>query len=458
MAEEASQADSVPAQEEFPYTEVLTARKFAKDHEGMIKYAAELGWLTYDGCRWAQDNICEVERLARDTVRGLYAMASKEETTSERLKMVSWAKRQDCRRGIENMLALARSEFGVTCRADIFDRNPWLLNTASGIVDLKTGALSAHSSESYLTRLAPAFYLNSIVCPKWITFLDRCMGGNLELIDYLQRVLGYTLTGSTEEQCVFIHYGSGANGKSTFLEITRAVFGDYAMNASAETFMSRKGSGPRSDLARLRGARFVSASETESGHKMAEAMVKALSGGDTITARPLYKTEIEFKPQFKVHIGTNHKPKIAGTDPAIWRRIRLVPWLVTIPPEERIKDLAETIVKEESSGILAWMIQGAMLWQQYGLADPQPVLSATEDYRAEEDVLGEFLSERTTENPSLRGRGLYSAYVAWCREMGNQQLTSRNFSNSMRDRGFEPGRDHSGRFFDGIGLLPVEQS
>lgn len=423
-------------------TEVGASALFAHQHRDRLRFANQFGWLYWDYTRWKRDTDGVVERLARETIRSIYYMASLA-SDKERDKLARWAKALDGNKGINAMLSLARSELALVRSADLFDRNPYLLNTGSGIVDLKTGGLVPNDPDAMMTKVAPAFYNPDGRCPQWLNFLDTVMGGNLALIEYLQRVGGYTLTGDTGEQCLFLLFGSGANGKSTFLEVLWRLMGDYANKAQPETFMSRFGDGPRTDVARLRGARFVSTVETEDGKRLAEGLVKQLTGGDAIVARFLYKDEFEFVPQFKLFLATNHKPTIRSTDYAIWRRIRLIPFVVQIPEDRRIKNLALKLVQEEGPAIMAWLVQGCLEWQSRGLCDPDEVKAATADYRNEQDILQPFISDCCVIDTRGRVEGLYRRYTAWCSANGEEAINSKRFTGLLKERGVTPlGKGH----------------
>ena len=353
-----------------PATDIGNAARFAQDHHDQILYSQTLGWMVWDGMRWHRDDTGEVERLARDTLARLAAEAVR---TGDK-KLASWATRSANKSRIDAMVSLGQSEIGIARRSEIFDANPRVFNTASGLIELKTGECRPTEPGDYVTMAAPVFYRREAECPVWLTFLDRVLGGNLDLIEFLQRAVGYSLTGLTIEQCLFLLYGSGANGKTTLLEALRGILGNYAQQTPTETLLLRGngGSGIPNDLARLRGARLVCATEIEDGHRLAESLVKQLTGGDTITARFLHREFFEFRPQFKLWIATNHKPMIRGTDYAIWRRIRLVPFEVQIPPEERDAELPAKLAAE-STGILAWAVEGCLQWQKKGLDAPEAV-------------------------------------------------------------------------------------
>jgi putative DNA primase/helicase len=350
------------------------------------------------------------------------------------------------------MLALAQSELGIAAAISAFDRDPYQLNTHSGTVNLRTMELAPHDPGTLITKLAPVFFDPAAHCPRWLNLLDRIMGGDCDRIDFLQRAFGYSLTGDSSEQVIFILHGSGANGKSTLLETMRAVIGDYSMNAPAEALMVKQAGAVSNDIARLRGARFVTAVETGSEGRLAEPLIKQMSGTDTITARFLYKEPIEFRPTFKLWLATNHRPTITGSDYAIWRRIRLLPFDVTIPPGDRDKQLPQKLLSE-SRGILAWALRGCQAWLSKGLGECGAVQAATEVYRTEMDPLTDFLADRCVLGAGLRAHGLYGEYERWCRDSGMRDaLSAVAFKRLLESRGYRSSRDWQGRYFEGLGL------
>jgi putative DNA primase/helicase len=260
--------------------------------------------------------------------------------------------------------------------------------------------------------------------------------------------VGYALTGITWEQVLFFLYGLGANGKSTFLEVIQTMLGDYATQTTSETFMlKRHGSPISNDVADLRGARFVSAVEIESGRRMAEVLIKQMTGGDRLKARFLYSEHFEFKPEFKIFLAANHKPVIQGTDTAIWRRIRLIPFTVQIPEIEQDRELPDKL-KAELPGILNWAIEGCINWQNHGLTPPQAVQDATQNYRQEMDTLADFLAECCIMAPetSALAADLYKKYCGWAEENGEKKPFSQKvFGTALAERGFERTRAHGGK-------------
>jgi P4 family phage/plasmid primase-like protien len=312
--------------------------------------------------------------------------------------------------------------------------------------------------EDLITKLAPVEFDPNATCPIWEKFLAEVTGGGMELQEYLQRAVGYSLTGQTNEQVLFLLYGTGANGKSTFLETLRYVFGDYAQTADFSTFTASKGNGPRNDIARLRGARFVTANEGEHGARMAESLIKQVTGTDTISARFLYSESFEFTPQFKLWLATNHKPLITGTEGGIWRRINLVPFTVQIPEKHRDRNLLAKL-KAEANGILLWAYNGFCEYQKQGLNPPQVVTQATSQYRTEQDAIASFLAENCVLLPTIKSkaRELYSTYKKWAEESGEQIMSERNFKKALTERGYAQQRTERGLFWNGIGIIDQDQ-
>jgi putative DNA primase/helicase len=357
------------------------------------------------------------------------------------------------------MIRLATSEPGIPVLLEQLDADPWLFNVVNGTIDLRTGILRPARREDLITKLAPVIYDPDARCPTWERFLQQIMAGNTALITFLQRAIGYGLTGVTSEQVLLLLYGTGANGKSTFLEVLRALFGDYARQAEFATFLARTSDAVRNDLARLAGARFVTAVEAASGRRLDEALIKQLTGGDPITARFLYQEFFEFTPQFKLFLATNHKPVIRGTEHAIWRRIRLIPFEVTIPQAQQDRTLPDKL-RAELPGILAWAVQGCLAWQRDGLPMPTEVHQATETYREEMDTFGLFLADYCIVDPTDPTRRattgeLFDAYLTWCRQNGEHfQLTKTHFGMRLGERGLTPIRLGKERGWAGIALAP----
>jgi putative DNA primase/helicase len=315
------------------------------------------------------------------------------------------------------MLALAATEPEVALRGGDFDRDPWLLNVANGTLDLRTGALRLHRPEDQLTKVAPVAYDAAATAPRWERFLREVTGDDPAMIAFLQRSVGYGLTGNTGEECVFFLYGTGANGKTKFLETLRALLGDYALNANFAMLLDmgkRSSAAASPDIARLRGARFVTAVEAPGGKPFDETVVKQIVGGDTLTARHLYHEEFEFVPAFKLFLAANHKPPVREQTEGFWRRMRLVPFTVTIPEEARDPELLAKL-KAELPGILNWALAGCAAWRESGLQPPAVVMRATAAYREENDVIAEWIAACAIMDPTAwtANGDLYKSYVEW---------------------------------------------
>jgi len=359
------------------------------------------------------------------------------------------------------MLTLANSEPGIPVMPSDLDANPWTLNVLNGAINLRTGQLSKPRRQDLITKLAPVIYDPDAQCPLWERFLLEVMGGDQELVSFLQRAIGCTLTGDTSEQVIFILHGKGANGKSTLLETLRAMLGeDYTVQIRAESLMVKQGDTIPNDIARLKGARLVNARETEEGKRLAEALVKEMTGGDTMTARFMRGEFFDFKPEFKLFLAANHKPTIRGTDLAIWRRIRLIPFDVTFPEDKQDKQLAKKL-RRELPGILAWAVRGCQGWQVLGgLGTPAAVKTATEEYRSESDTLAAFLEECTVteDNTETQAKPMYEAYKAWCEENGERYEKQTMFGRRIKER-FNSRVDKSTRltFYLGLRLIRPAQ-
>jgi putative DNA primase/helicase len=394
----------------------------------------------------------EVKRYAKATVRRILFEAIVQDIDKHRSELAAHQIRSESERAIRAMIALAESDKAVAVRLEDFDRDPLLFNVLNGTIDLRTQQLREHRREELLTKLAPVNFDPAATCSVWEKFLLEVLP-DPELRRFVQRGVGYSLSGDVTEEVMFLLHGCGANGKSKFLEGLRYVFGDYSMATDAATFMVTKGQTVRNDLARLRGARFVTAVESDAGKRLSEALIKLFTGGDTVSARFLYSEHFEFSPNFKLWLATNHKPRVLGTDEAIWRRIRLIPFSITIPKELRDHKLAEKL-KAESSGILNWCLAGFRDWQNKSLGEPDCVTAATAEYRESQDALGNFLATKTdlVPNGEARAAELYSLYAAWTEVNGEYQMRDRDFSSALVDRGFEKCRDTNGRFWRGISM------
>jgi len=422
-----------------------------------LKYSNELkNFLTWSGARWVEDNDGQARRLAQNTAKTILIESYNEEDKSLSKKIGQWAFTSQSRNKLDSMLDLAKSQPGITVPITEFDRNEYKLNFLNGTLDLSNGALQPHNPLDLITKQIQLNYDPDAKCPLWLKFLDDIMDHDQELINYLQRSIGYSLTGDTGEQCLFVAHGKGANGKTVFTKTILGALGDdYTKTARAETILTkdRHSAGATPDLARLRGARFVAINEIPSYGRLDEARVKEMTGNDQITARFLFSEEFSYTPTFKLWISTNHKPIIKDVDEGIWRRMRLIPFTVTIKKEIQDAKLIQKL-QSEYVGIIAWAIQGCLQWQESGLKTPEKVTEATELYRTEEDLLQPFFDDKCVIDGNIKtmASDLYKSYKTWCEENSEKATNITRFGRMLSDRGFEKTRLTAGNFWQGIGL------
>jgi putative DNA primase/helicase len=462
-----SDAEGISPKErpKFNNTDLGNAKRLVHYFGDDLKYCFAFGsWYVWDGKRWGIDQTGEIERKAKATVMKIYKEAMAEDD-DKRIILMKHATKTESGQSLTNMIKWARSEEGIPVTPEQLDGDQWVLNCMNGTLDLKTGKLLPHQRDQFMTNILPVEYDPSAECPNWIKFLNRIMQdaqGNERpgLVEFLQRAVGYALTGSIKEQVIFFLYGSGKNGKSTFINTIKDLLGDYARQSSTETFMAKQNSGgATNDLARLKGARLVSAVESEEGKKLAESLIKQLTGGEPITARFLHKEFFEFTPTFKIFFVTNHKPQIRNSDLGIWRRIRLIPFNATIRVDEDDKSLPEKL-RDEMPGILKWAVEGCLMWQKDGLVAPEEVMNATNEYRDEMDTMSHFVRDFCIVNPLAKASSadLYDAYKEWCDDNGEYTLTKNKFITKLRERMESHGnpitdyRTNTGRYWKGIAL------
>ncbi|HEV2546258.1 MAG TPA: phage/plasmid primase, P4 family [Stellaceae bacterium] len=445
----AAESATTRAAEAAPFTEEALALRFAEEHVGDLRYVALWGkWLEWDGTRWRAEETLHAFDLARAICRDASAAANK-----PKIKAVLASAKT-----VAAVERLAKADRRLAATAEQWDADPWLLNTPDGTVDLKTGRTRAHRREDHMTKVTAVAPGGD--CPLWLAFVERITGGDAALALFLQRVAGYALTGSTQEQALFFGHGTGANGKTVFVNTIRGIMGDYATTAPMETFVASYNDHHPTDLADLRGARLVTATETEEGRRWAESRIKQMTGGDPIKARFMRQDFFEYEPVFKLFIIGNHKPGLRGIDEAIRRRMNLIPFTVTIPEGERDERLAENL-RAEWPGILAWMIEGCAEWQGEGLAQPEVVRRATADYLEAEDALGQWIADRCEIGPSLYATTgeLWRSWRQWAEAAEERPGSQKKFSMRLADR--DGGRFRKERAegtqlrgFRGIGLKP----
>ncbi len=456
-------AETPEAPEEPPADAHLTdwgnAQRLVAMHGDDMRYCEAWGcWLIWDGQRWARDDNGAAVRLAKDVVATLYEEAGKTEDEQRRKALAKHALKSEAQHAITAMLQSAKSELPMPVRPEELDANAWLLNCANGTLDLRTGKLRAHRREDLITKLAPVDYDPSAALELWQRFLDDATGGDRDLQAFLQRAAGYSLTGETDEEKLFFVHGPGAAGKSTFLEALKGAMGSYAQTADFETFIARSMSGSvRPDVAKMAGARLVVSIEVDEGKKLAEGLVKTLTGGDTVSARFLYRDYFEYKPAFKLWLAANHAPEVKDNDEAMWRRILRLPFEHEVPEEKRDPAVKATLRDPAAAGpaVLAWAVQGCLAWQEQGLGIPGVVKTATAAYRLENDPLRDFLEVRCLFGAVKTARiaEMSAAYKKWCDENGLRQMNSREFNQRLEARGCRRVHTRTGSLWVGIGLV-----
>jgi putative DNA primase/helicase len=439
-------------------TEVDAGMALARRFSDIIRYCAKArdgGWYVWDGTRWMHDaDSATVFNLAEDCTIMIAGSAEDQTDLAERKRLLDFAISLRRVRVLKNMVEVASKHPKIAiAEPDEFDADAWLFNAANGTINLKNGTRRQPDRDDLITKISEVPYQYDAQCPRWERFLTEIFGGDAETISFVQRAVGYSLTGSNSEQCIFVLHGSGANGKSTFMGILEKLLGDYGQAAEPATFLEREVGGPRNDLAALRGARFVSAIETSQRSNMAEALIKALTGGDKISARFLFKEGFQFEPKFKIWLATNHKPIIRGTDLGIWRRIRLIPFDQRFEGDRDDRALRSKL-EAELPGILAWAVEGCLNWQERGLGSSESVAKATASYRTEMDTLAAYLDERCHQAQGARvgASELYRDYRAWAESNGEKPMSQKWFGLRLAERGFTPKRNERQRSWTGISL------
>jgi putative DNA primase/helicase len=447
----------------FPTTDTGNAERLVARHGRDLHYCHPWQkWLAWDGRRWRTDSTAEVRRHAKETTRSIYAEATAltgdgPEAEARRKDLGSWARRTEARERRSAMLELAQSEEGIPVLPEQFDADPWLLNCLNGTLDLRTGTLRSHQQNDLLTKLCPVAYDAEAICPTWLAFLRVITRGNEELIRFLQRFMGYAMTGVVWEHVLLVCYGTGSNGKSTFLETLVGLLGDYAWQAPPDLLMLKSLDTHPTEMAGLFGVRFAACIETASGRRLDEARMKMLTGGDRVTVRRMREDFWTFRPTHKLALGTNHKPLVATTDHGTWRRQKLVPFTVTIPSEQQDKRLPERL-KAEFSGILRWALVGCLAWQRDGLGNAEAIREATEAWRDESDALGGFLHSCCALTPrgTVAAKELYRAYLVHCEANGEEPLKQKPFGQRLGEHGFAAIKGTGGvRLWRGLRLAEV---
>lgn len=423
----------------FSYDDTGNAERFVYRNKEVTRYSyTNKCWYFYDGKQWVSDNTGQIKRLLDKVV---------EEMKKEDVYMADGVDEEEAIKAFQKHIKSSRSNRGKTAMLketehhlpvspDDFDKDKSVFNVQNGYLDLINGNLKEHDRKKMFTKISNVEFTDKIDCPRWIDFLNEIFEYDQELIDFIQKSVGYSLTGSTREQCMFILFGNGRNGKSVFLDIINDILGTYATNIQPQTLMvKQQTSGANSDIARLKGSRLVTTTEPNDGVRLDEGLVKQLTGGDKVTARHLYGNEFEFDPEFKIWMATNHKPIIRGTDDGIWRRLKMIPFEYQIPDNKVDKNLKYKL-RKELSAILNWALEGALKWQKEGLKNPRVVEKANQEYRVEMDVTELFIQEccEVDEDYSIQAKTLYQTYIEWAKENGQYQMSNTRFGKEMGNK------------------------
>ena len=457
--------------------ETANALRLRRRHGENIRYCAKYGqWLLWDRTRWREDDTGAIIERVKDVAADLYRAAA---TAPEAYRddYAKWARRSHSLSVIKATATLAQSLPMVAIRPDDLDADPWLFNVLNGTINLRTGDHRPHDRANLTTKVAPVRYDASATCPTFLRFLERIIP-NADTRGFLQRFAGCSLTGDTREDAMAILYGGGRNGKTTLINLLGDLLGDYAVQTPTETLMVKREGGIPNDLARLKGARLVAASEGNEGQRLAEGTIKQLTGRDLIPARFLNHEWFTFPPTFKVWFSTNHRPIVRGTDIAIWERLRLVPFTVRFYRADELTDEyrqrnAEALaagelepyppmdvelpdkLRAEMPGVLNWMLEGCRDWRANGLGTPEEVKTATANYRDEMDTLGNWIADCCIEGPKMTAsaKQLYASYVAWCEGNGERTGSQNALGKSLGERGYTSERTRDGVHWFGIGII-----
>lgn len=439
----------------YELTDTGNAQRFVDKYGGFVKYNKDNGqWVVWNGRWWQVDVMGKIKVFADILLTEMKLDAQHIDDEKLRKETLGNIKRASQHTGKEHFLNEAQHLDNVPVLNHDFDKQDFLLNTLSGVVDLQKGEVKPHNKEYLMSKIVP-YEVDMNNDPNlWLSFLDQIFQGDKELIHYMQKALGYTLTGSIREQCLFLCYGEGSNGKSVLLDLVSRLLGDYSMNAQVETLLERKfgNSNYTSDLARLKGARFTTTGENNEGSKINEGLIKQLTGGERITARFLYGREFEFYPNFKIWLATNHKPIIRGNDNGIWRRIISIPFLYKVPENQRDKDLVFKL-QDEIPQILGWAIKGCLMWQKEGLKLPTTIEKSNKDYQNEMDIIATFIEDNAELIPgeTTSAKELYEEYEKWAKTSNEWIMPLTRFGRELGKK-FDKVRKSYGWVYVGIRL------
>lgn len=443
----------------YDMTDTGNAHRLCDKFGDVIRYSYNRKkWYYWNGKVWRLDDTGEIKKLADIICDDLKREAFEEQDEDIQKVLLKFADKTASSKNKENMIKECQHLEYIPASPDDFDSYLDYVNCQNGIVNLRNGELLPHNSRFMMSKICNSEYDNSGKQPKrWLQFLDEVTNGNKELQDYIQKSIGYSLSGNNVEQCAYFLYGMGNNGKSTFLDTIADLFGGYASNVQPETIMMKRlgGDGANSDIARLKSSRFVTSEEPTEGVRLNEGLIKQLTGGSKITCRFLYGDEFEYTPEFKIWVATNHKPVIRGTDVGIWRRIKLIPFEVSIPKDKVDKNLKYKL-REEFPQILAWAVQGCIKWQREGIEEPDCIKDAVKEYKQEMDLLANFVEQCIVIDynceEKVMGNDLFRLYSKWARDNNEYEMSANKFGREIAKKLPEKGRSSSGAFYRHINL------
>jgi len=437
------------------------ARRFVDQHGAKLINCDNLGgWYLWNGKVWELDETHNVMRLARNTVDSFYGLVDSfdEDTLKIFYKHIKSSGNES---KLKAMTSVARSYDNMSVKSSQFDADDYLFNCHNGVLDLKSGQLKPHSSSILVSKICGTKFDPSAECPRWLEFLDTIFFGNDELIRFVQKSIGYVLTGDVSYQMFFILHGTGANGKSTFVDTIYKMLGSYAMITPTSTLTAKRGNEIPNDVARLKGARFVVASELSRSNILDESLIKQLTSTEPLSARYLHKEFFEFRPTGKVFLSTNYRPTIRGTDDGIWRRIKLIPFNHKFEGDKKIENYAEKYLFPELPGILRWAVDGFFMLQSKGFHEPEAVMAATNQYKESEDIIGSFLSENCVLQPHCRVTvsELYDLY----KQVSDVRIRKKDFNDYIQKSGYKKERGSMGKYkgryyWQGIGVKDLLHS
>lgn len=440
---------------EMQFTDLTNTLYFLRAYEDTIRYC--ITWdkfLVWNGTNWEIDARGFVQERIPIFIHQMYRIMR---FINDRILKADFEKhliKSESFRRIQAIVGLLKMQPSIKVIEKELDTDNYLFNVEGLTLNLKTGKAKEPNIKNLITKKSRFIYEKDAECPTWNLFLMQIFNKDLQLIRFIQKAMGYALSGDVSEQCLFILWGTGANGKSTFLNVMLELFGDYALSTGIETFM-KKNSEQSNDIARLKGMRLVTTSEIEQGRQISESLIKMVTGEDGLTARFLYGEYFSFKPTFKIFMATNHKPKIRGADNGIWRRIKMIPFTVTIPPEQRDKNLTEKLIAE-NSGILNWLLKGYAMWKKEGLEEPAAVKEANEEYRMDMDSVGTFVTDCLELDTSLQWRLptnlLYQTYIKWCSKNNERVMSQKWLGMRMSEKGFKRVITNGQRLWCGLAV------